>query len=66
MPFDQSSRLCALLLLSAATLFGVQQTRFEAQGLRWPVLPELTWQGWVTSVACTANDDLACALAVEP
>jgi hypothetical protein len=29
-------------------------------------LPELTWQDWVTSIVCTANDDAACALAAEP
>jgi hypothetical protein len=64
MPFDRSSRLCALLLLAAATLFGLQHSRLEAHHAKLAGLPELTWQDWVTSIACTANDGVACA--VEP
>jgi hypothetical protein len=66
MSSDRSWRLSALLLLAAATLFGLQHSRLEAHHAKWPGLPELTWQDWLTSIACTANDDAACAVAVEP
>jgi hypothetical protein len=66
MHFDRSLRLCALLLLAAATLFGLQHGRLEAHHDKWPGLPELTWQDWVTSIACAENDDAACAGAVAP
>jgi hypothetical protein len=26
----------------------------------------LAWQNWITSIACTANDDAACAVAAVP
>jgi hypothetical protein len=66
MPYDQWSRLGALLLLTAATVFALQHSMLEAHHTEWVALPELTWQDWVTSIVCTANDDAACALAAEP
>jgi hypothetical protein len=66
MPFDRSSTLCAMLLVAAATLFALQHSMLEAHHAKWVALPELTWQDWVTSIACTANDDAACAVAAGP
>jgi hypothetical protein len=65
-PFDQPSRLGALLLLTAATVFALQHSMPEMHRTKWVALPELTWQDWVTSIVCTANDDAACALGAEP